>query len=163
MDAKFLEFYGRFLLNAAKGQQQIEQFSDWFNQGINSGFKEMEDLFKRCYQIQDPDDSAQNQQTINDAMAAFRDSFSACAAQMGWVLASEHDALKEKIIRLEQENKAQKEKLDQLNQLLGLKENASMEDFFNQMKQIQNSQTKEFQALLKTFEQVLDLTGKSKE
>jgi hypothetical protein len=34
MDRHFLEFWGNFLINAAKGQKQMEDMSKWMQQGF---------------------------------------------------------------------------------------------------------------------------------
>ena len=41
MDKKFLEFWGTFLLNAAKGQEQLEDMTQWFSEGFKSVEQQM--------------------------------------------------------------------------------------------------------------------------
>ena len=48
MDKNFLEFWGNFFINAAKGQQQLEDMGQWMSQGFK-GFEELTAMFRKCY------------------------------------------------------------------------------------------------------------------
>ena len=48
MDKKYLEFWGTFLLNSAKGQEQMEDMTRWFREGFK-GFEQQMSLFRKCY------------------------------------------------------------------------------------------------------------------
>ena len=48
MDKQFLEFWGNLLLQAAKGQAQVENFSKWLSRS-GSSVQTLTDLFKRAY------------------------------------------------------------------------------------------------------------------
>ena len=50
MDSRFLEFWGNFLLSAAKGQKQMEEMADWVGQGFKAaGFEDLAAMFTRAY------------------------------------------------------------------------------------------------------------------
>jgi hypothetical protein len=46
MDSQFLEFWGNYLLAAAKGQKQLEDLNQWIRQGF-SGFEELTAMLKK--------------------------------------------------------------------------------------------------------------------
>jgi dTDP-4-amino-4,6-dideoxygalactose transaminase len=68
MDRQFLEFWGNYLLAAAKGQKQLEDLNRWIRRGC-SGFEELTAMFKKYYGLQDPrrKDSAADQAWQNAA------------------------------------------------------------------------------------------------
>ena len=51
MDRQFLEFWGNYLLAAAKGQKQLEDMNQWLNQGF-SGYEELTAMFKKFYGLE---------------------------------------------------------------------------------------------------------------
>ena len=48
MDKHFLEFWGKFFINAARGQECFEQMAKWMGQGFQGSGDHM-DLFRKCY------------------------------------------------------------------------------------------------------------------
>jgi hypothetical protein len=48
MDKYFLEFWGNFLINTAKGQKQMEDMSKWMQQGFE-GFDELTGMFRKFW------------------------------------------------------------------------------------------------------------------
>ena len=48
MDRQFLEFWGNFLLSAAKSQKQLEDMTEWMKGGLK-GFEELTSLFRKIY------------------------------------------------------------------------------------------------------------------
>jgi hypothetical protein len=48
MDKHFLEFWGNFMLSAAKGQRQVEEFSRWISQGM-TGFEHLNAMLGKFY------------------------------------------------------------------------------------------------------------------
>ena len=51
MDRHFLEFWGNFLINVAKGQKQMEDIAKWMQQGFE-GFDELTGMFKKFYGLE---------------------------------------------------------------------------------------------------------------
>ncbi|MFH2059441.1 MAG: hypothetical protein ABIJ59_11145 [Pseudomonadota bacterium] len=144
MDAKFLEFYGRFLLNAAQSQKQFEKLSDWLNKGFK-GFEGMEDVFKNCYGITGfQTDSSNENEKINEAMDAFRSSFSSYVRQMGWVPVSDYEKLKKKYENLQSKIDRQQKNIDQLNTLLGIRSDMDPKDFFTKIQKMGEKQNEQF-------------------
>ena len=48
MDRHFLEFWGNFLVNAAKEQKRLEDLSNWMQQGFKfKGFDDLTEMFRK--------------------------------------------------------------------------------------------------------------------
>lgn len=161
MDSKFLEFYGRFLLNAAQGQKQFEKLSDWINKDFK-GFEGMEEMFKSCYGIAGPQkDSSHENERFKEATDAFQSSFSSYVKQMGWVPAKEHDDLKNEYGKLQKKMEEQQRIIEQLHNMLGIKKGMGYDEFFQQMQRLGKKQSDQFRDLIQTFGQAFDTTDKT--
>ena len=85
MDRQFLEFWGNYLLAAAKGQKQLEDLNQWLNQGF-SGFEELTAMFKKFYGLEHtPQKNSDSTKAWENAVAGFRNSFDAYLDLMGVV------------------------------------------------------------------------------
>lgn len=150
MDRHFLEFWGNFLINTAKGQQQFEELTQWMNQGFK-GFDELAALFRRAYGLEKPPESSPEYlQTWQKATEEFRESLNSFLSMMGVIPLSEHLALVEKFEALKQENAEQARTIAYLRSLLGERESgqdAVVENF----KQLANRQSEQFQKLMDSF------------
>jgi len=109
MDRKFLEFWGNFLLNAAKGQEQAENL----NRLVRDGFKTFEQqlsLFQKLYGLdKKPDPSNSYTEMWAKAASDFTKSYQEFLGFMGVVpredyeaLSREHETLKKKYAALEE-------------------------------------------------------------
>jgi hypothetical protein len=109
VDRKFLEFWGNALLNAAKGQEQVENL----NRLVQDGFKTFEQqlsLFQKLYDLdKKPDPSIPYTEMWAKAASDFTKSYQEFLGFMGVVpredyeaLSREHEALKNKFAALEE-------------------------------------------------------------
>jgi hypothetical protein len=104
MDKKFLEFWGNFLLNAAKGQEHLEDMTQWFSQGFK-GFEQQMSLFRKCYGLDRESESSPNYMDMwSKATSDFQNSYKELMGLLGSVpreeyltLAEKYEALKEKV------------------------------------------------------------------
>jgi cell division protein FtsB len=111
MDKQFLEFWGNIMLNAAKGQQQLDDIMKWFS-GNSSEFTDITSLFCKMYGI-DPE-AQKSPGYLNvwqKAIEEFQRSFGELAIMMDLVprkeyvaLSRENQELKKRIAELEEGN-----------------------------------------------------------
>ncbi|HTZ41339.1 MAG TPA: hypothetical protein VMB77_14395 [Syntrophales bacterium] len=117
MDRKFLEFWGNFLLNAARGQEQAENL----NRLVRDGFKTFEQqlsLFQKLYGLdKKPDPSTPYAEMWATAATDFTKSYQEFLGFMGMVsredyeaLSREHETLKKKFAALEDKHRRSKAK-----------------------------------------------------
>jgi uncharacterized coiled-coil protein SlyX len=121
MDSKFLEFWGNFMLAAARGQQQVDDLYKWMNQGF-SGFNELTAIFKKYYDLdsysnKDPD-SADAWQLAADG---FRDSYEAYLNLIGAVSKDQYHDLEQRAQGLEERLAEREETIAILRGLLAEK------------------------------------------
>ena len=118
MDSKFLEFWGKYLLAAARGQKQLEDLNQWIGQGF-SGFEELTAMFKKFYGLERPrkQDSDSNK-AWQKAVADFRNSFDAYLDLMGVVPKGEFRALEQKYAALQKRVAEQEDTIKVLRKLL---------------------------------------------
>ncbi len=104
MDRKFLEFWGNFLLNAAKGQEQAENLNRMVREGFKT-FEQQLSLFEKFYGLdKKPDPSTPYAEMWAKAASDFAKSYQEFLGLMGTVpredyeaLSREHEALKKKV------------------------------------------------------------------
>jgi hypothetical protein len=104
MDKQFLEFWGNFLINAAKGQKQLEDMSKWIKQG-SQGFDEITAMFSQYYGLEPiQKNTSAYSDAWESASEAFKKSFKDYLRMMDVVPQEEHlilikkyEALKEKV------------------------------------------------------------------
>ena len=118
MDKQFLEFWGNYLLAAAKGQKQLEDMNQWLHQGF-SGFEELTAMFKKFYGLErSPDENSDSAKAWENAAAGFRNSFNAYLDLMGVVPRDKYQALEQKCGELQKNVADQKETIKILRSLL---------------------------------------------
>ena len=150
MNKDFLEFWGNILLNAAKGQKQLEEISRWMSAGFN-GEDEFTGQFKKFYGLDqisenDPDYLALWERSVNDfknALVQYLALFDVVPKEKYEEVVRERDELKAKVESLESRIKA----LEALTGEKGLEYSRAAGEF---QKMIEK-QTKEFQKMLKSF------------
>ena len=149
MDRQFLEFWGNFLINAAKGQQQFDELSQWMHQGFK-GFEELTALFRKTYGLEKPESTPEYQQTWHKATREFKESLSAYFSLLGVIPLSEHLALLERYEALKKETAEQLKTIQRLRDLLGQRDSgqtAVVENF----KELVDHQNEQFQKLMDSF------------
>jgi uncharacterized coiled-coil protein SlyX len=121
MDSKFLEFWGNYMLAAAKGQQQLEDLNKWINQGF-SGFKELSAVFQKYYDLEAyHKKNHESNQAWQLAEACFRDSFEAYLYTIGAVPVGKYRQLEQNLTDLEKKVAERDETITILRDLLAEK------------------------------------------
>jgi hypothetical protein len=151
MDRHFLEFWGNFLINAAKGQQQFDELTQWMHQGFK-GFEDLTAMFRKAYGLEKAESTPEPeyQQNWHKATREFRESLNAYFSLLGVIPLSEHLALLEKYEALKKENAEQLETIQRLRDLLGQRDSgqtAVVENF----KELVSRQNEQFQKLMDSF------------
>jgi hypothetical protein len=143
MDRHFLEFWGNFLLQAAKGQKQLEDLTKWSKQAcINCG--DFAALFRQVYGLEQPEqDSPDYQKIWKKAEEDFRKSFQDYLSLLSVVPREEYEELEEKL--------AEREKtIQQLRQLLSDK-GLDLSVVTLEFQQLMEKQGEQFQELMQNF------------
>jgi len=154
MDRHFMEFWGHSLLNAAKGQKQLEELAKWLPRGFFN-FQDFTPLFQKAYGLdQVEQDSPDYLKTWKKAEENFRESFQDYLNLLGAVPREEYLDLTERYEKLKEKVVQQEETIQNLKKLLEQKgmgyATATLE--FQEMIKKQGDQ---FQELLKGFGEVV--------
>lgn len=142
MDKQFLEFWGNFLLSAAKGQRQVDEFSRWMSQGME-GFQDLNDMFRKFYRLDDTE--AADPDMWTSAQSTFRDAYKAYLDSMGVVPKSEYTDLKQQFEALKEKVSEQEKTIRNLRLELGeskLSEGDTVRGF-QELIQVQSDQFRE--------------------
>jgi hypothetical protein len=150
MDRQFLELWGNLLINASKGQKQIEDLTIW----INHGFKETShstSVFRKIYGLDNPSDhNAEGYlKEWNKASIACQKSFNEYLGLIGSVSSEDYSALIKEHKALKQKAFVQEETIRDLRKLLD--ENGidhGQDDTVTAFRKMFNRQTKQFQKLI---------------
>jgi len=150
MDKNFLEFWGNFLLSAARGKKQVEDMNEWIGQGLK-GSEGLSNMFQKSYGLDkakkdDPD----YMETWNRASENFLNSFRDYLNLLGVVPGEEHLSLVEKYEKLKEKVVSQEETIKHLKKLLNTKsvDEGGMLDGYQSLME---KQTAEFQELTKNL------------
>ena len=151
MDRHFLEFWGNFLINAAKGQKQMEDISKWMQQDFE-GFDELTGMFKKFYGLEHMEkDTPAYMETWKEASEKFQESFKDYLRLMGVVPKDEHLALVKKYEELKEKVAAQEETINNLRMLLEEKKAETQGEFVKGFQEILEKQSEQFQETMETF------------
>jgi DNA repair exonuclease SbcCD ATPase subunit len=121
MDRQFLEFWGNYLLAAARGQKQLEDLNQWISQGF-SGFEELTAMFQKFYGLKHPDrENTDSAKAWQSATSDFREAFKAYLNLMGVVSKDEYQALARKNAKLQEKVAEQADTIKRLRELLAEK------------------------------------------
>jgi uncharacterized protein YdiU (UPF0061 family) len=150
MNWQFYDFLGNYFHQVARGQKQMEDFSQWMQQGFNN-FNDMAKLFQRSYGLKEIDPSVDSSaQTWEKAIEEFQETWVKLAGQWGWVSAEEHKKVLEKCAELEKEVDEKKIMIDQLRELLA-QEGMGHAELFKHLQDSINEQSAQFHELMRTF------------
>ena len=149
MDSRFLEFWGNFLLSAARGQKQMEDMARWMNQGFKAaGFEDLAAMFTRAYGLAGPDpEKVPDADFWQAAGQQFRSSFEEYMKLMGMVPREEHRRLEKKYEALKKECDAHKETISHLRELLGAGK-AGQDEVISAFQAIIEKQSSQFRDLV---------------
>ena len=118
MDKQFLEFWGKYLLAAAKGQKQMEELNHWIRQGFK-GFDDWTAEFKKFYGFEHSGKEATEAlKGWENGLTEFRNYFKAYLNLMAMVPKDEYQALEKKYAELQKKVAEQENTIDVLRRLL---------------------------------------------
>jgi hypothetical protein len=118
MDKQFLEFWGNYLLAAAKGQEQLENLNQWMSQNFR-GFEELTAMFSKFYGLERPHEKdPESDPAWKKAAVDFQKSFNAYLDLMGVVSKEEYQALEKKYNALQEKVTEQEATINDLRALL---------------------------------------------
>jgi uncharacterized coiled-coil protein SlyX len=150
MDRQFLEFWGNYLLAAARGQKQLEDLNQWIGQGF-SGFEELTAMLKRFYGVEHPSqENSDSDKAWERAAAGFRDSFNAYLELMGVVPRDKYQALEQQSADLQKKVADQEETIKILRSLLA-EEGTYQGETVKVFQNLVNKQSDAFETLMKNL------------
>ncbi len=121
MDRQFLQFWGDFFTNSAKGQKQMEDMTKWMQQGFK-GFDDLTAMFRKTYGLDHLSESGDNYLKMwEKAVKDFEKSFKDYLSFLGVVPKQEHLSLVEKYEDLKENVASQEETIKHLRMLLDKK------------------------------------------
>ncbi|MGD0821221.1 MAG: hypothetical protein ABSA71_10805 [Desulfomonilia bacterium] len=160
MDKQFLEFWGNIMINAAKGQQQLEDIMKWYSGNFGDS-KDITALFCRMYGLDPETEKAPGYLNVwHKAFDDFQKSFSELAIMMDLVprkeyitLSRENHDLKKRIAELE-------EGLAHLRTLLDDKLRSPVEGLKG-FQELINDQARQYQDFMKSATSVFEKPSKA--
>jgi len=150
LDSQFLEFWGNYLLAAARGQKQLEDLSQWIRRGF-SGFEDLTAMFKKYYDLQDSRrEDPDSARAWEKAAAEFRNSFDAYLNLMGLVTKDKYQALEQKYAALQKKVADQEETIKTLRKLLS-EEGTYQGETVKVFQDLVNQQAEAFETFMKSI------------
>jgi len=174
MDEKFLEFWGNFLLSAARGRKQTDYLFRWMRSGFpnlekssadqqSPDFQELTKMFRKFYGLSSlSPDSDQYRKISETAMYDFQKSFKEYLTLMGIVSQQEHLALVEKYENLKTRCAEQEETIKHLKMLLSAK-GTSHKQMSSHFENMVKTQGELFRKMMTDFGQYFDKSEKNSE
>ncbi|MBE9569307.1 MAG: hypothetical protein IMF11_01660 [Proteobacteria bacterium] len=151
MDKQFLEFWGNFMINSAKGQKQLEDMTKWMSQGL-SGFDEMTAMFGKFYGLDKlGKDTPAYLKTWEKATEDFQKSFKEYLSLMGVVPKDEHLTLIKKYEDLKKRVADQEETIKHLRMLQDEKWAADQGEVIKGFQNVVKNQSEQFQELTESI------------
>jgi len=153
MDTQFLEFWGNFMINAAKGQRQLEEMSTWMGQGLK-GSDELTALFRKFYGMEHMDKNDSDYKvTWKKASEDFQESFKDFQNLMGVVSKDEYLDLVKKYEDMKKKVADQEETIKNLRMLLDARGTGEQEEVVKSFQELMHKQSEQFQKLASNFGQ----------
>lgn len=149
MDKQFLEFWGNFLLNAAKSKQQVEDFNSWMKNSFG-GFGDITAMFKKAYGLDAPEKTPEYADLWKKSSEDFLKLFKESVGAMGMISKEEHLSLIKKYEMLKEKAETQEETIRHLRMLLGEKD-TEQKEITDKFQELAKSQSEQFQELVKNF------------
>ena len=151
MDPNFLEFWGHFLVNAAKEQKRLEDLSKWMQQGFK-GFDDLTEMFKKFYGLEHVEkDTPAFMETWERASENFLNSFKDYQKLMGMVPKGEYLEVVKKCEELKEIIASQEETINHLQLRLDAKKAESQEELVQGFQDLIEKQSNQFQETMETF------------
>ncbi len=153
MDKQFLEFWGNLLLNAAKGQEHLDEVTRCIREGFK-GFDQQLSLLRKCYGLKgEAESSPDNAEIWSKEASDFQNSYREFLGIMGLVPKEEYLALEEKYEALKEKLNSQEETIRHLKMKSSTSE-VDAAEFIKGFDQLIKEQSTQFQELMKSFGQV---------
>jgi len=153
MDKQFLEFWGNYLIQVAKGQQRMDDLHQWMSRGLK-GFEDLTSLFRKAYGLEEVRrDHPDFGKMWKEAEEKFRESYAESLKLYGMVPRSEHLELVRKYEALKEKCADQQETIAHLKALLeagGADQNELMRSF-QELARKQGDQFQKFMESLGTL------------
>lgn len=150
MDRHFLEFMGTFLIEAAKGQKQLEDMTRWIG-GDLSGFDNLTRMLRQFYGMdRQPPASPDDAKAWEKASQNFKQSYREWLRLISVVPISEYQILEKKCAALEEKVAAQNKTIGHLRNLLsekGIPSGDTVQGFIDLMEE----QGRQFQELMENM------------
>ena len=147
MDRQFMEFWGNFLLNAARSQKQLEDMTEWMKGGF-TGFEELTSLFQKVYGLEKVEkESPDYMKMWAGAQENFTKSFKV-------VPIDEHLALVRKYEELKEKAASQEETIKHLRMLFTESKKEEFQEFSGHFEELAKRQGEQFQKLMESFAQL---------
>jgi hypothetical protein len=163
MDRQFMEFWGNFLLSAAKSQKQLEDMAEWMKSGF-TGFEELSTLFRKVYGLEKIEEENPDYSKMwTGAQENFSKSFEDYLALFGVVPREEHLKLVKKYEELKEKVASQEETIKHLRMLLSEAKKEEYPDISGQFEKLAKKQGEQFQKLMDSFGQSVTKTGGSQD
>jgi uncharacterized coiled-coil protein SlyX len=161
MDAKFLEFWGSSLLNLAKGQRQMDEFSRWLSGGLG-GSDSLSGLFRQIYGLDKvKKDGDEYLKLYEKAMQSFQQSFREYLRLFDVAPREEHESLLKECEALKQKVSEQEQTIAHLRKILGEKGLESAETV-RDLQDVLKKQVDQFQEVMTTMGQAFQKKRPSK-
>jgi hypothetical protein len=162
MDEKHLEFWGNFLLNAARGKKQMDEFTNTIRKNLDefseittqkgvSTMNEMMEMYRKMFGFdQLSDRGLEFNRVAMKAVQDFQASFKDYLGLLGIVSRDEHLSLVEKYEKLKLKCETQEETIRHLQMLLNAK-SMDQGDVVSSFQEIVKDQGELFQDMMKSF------------
>lgn len=161
MDKNFLEFWGNYFLNAARGQESVERLAEWMGRGL-TGSDDLTAMFRKVYGLEGSRaGGAGTSAAWEAAVEKFRESFKTYLDLFDVVPGAEHRALQEKNDRLEEKVAALTEKIKALQASLS-ESRAAGGDIAGEFGALIERQAEEFKALTDNFQEFFTTASDTK-
>lgn len=157
MDANFLELFGQMLIQAAKGQRQMDQFSNWMQQGFNStDMSKLSDYFQRIYGLSGiSKESEQYTQLFQKAQADFLTAYGEFTGLLGLVPEKKYEALQQEHNALVEKCHAQEKMIAKLTKKFKTGDDPAA-DLTDQLTDLIEQQKSEFAKTVKSLGKLFD-------
>lgn len=163
MDKHFLEFWGNFMLNAARSQKQLEELTEWVHKGF-TGFEELTSLFRKIYGLEGTSaGSADSVSAWKKAQEDFTKSMKDYMNLLGVVPLEEHIALVRKYEDLKEKVASQEETIRHLKMLLSESQGAHTAQVTQHFDELIKKQSDQFQNLMDGFNRLFQKEQPSQE
>lgn len=153
MDRQFLEFWGNFLINAAKGQKQLEDMAKWINQDFK-GYDELTDMFRTFYGLESVEEETPGDMSAwESASKDFQKSFKDYLNLLGVVTKDEHLKLVKDYEEMKKKVADQEKAIKRLRMLLDERQTAGQSEVVRSYQDLMKKQSEQFQELTDVFSQ----------